>query len=78
MSNSPRDLRKYTRQTNLRLLLGGIALLYLVGGGLIYFFYGPAALVSGLLCLTAGLLPMLLIWGFLSVMDWIVRKANQD
>jgi hypothetical protein len=72
----PRDLRRYASQTNLRLLVGGIALLYVVGGGLIYLVYGAPALVSGLLCLTVGLSPMVLIWLFLSVMGWIVKKAN--
>ena len=71
-----RDLRAYARQTQLRLLLGFVALLYLVGGGLIYLFYGPAALVSGLLCLTAGLSPLLVIALLLWALDWLVRRHH--
>lgn len=73
-----RDLRKYMRQTNVRLLVGGIVLLYLVGGSLIYLIYGRESAVMGVLCLTAGLAPLALIWVVMSVMEWIVKKANQD
>lgn len=68
-----RDLRAYARQTQMRLLLGFIALLYLVGGGLIYLFYGPAAMLTAWLCLTAGLAPLALIalflWGLGRLVD---------
>ena len=72
-----RDLRRYARQTNTRLLAGGILILFLVGDGLIYLFYGPRAAVMGLLCLVAGLAPLLLIWLFLAGMEWIVKRANR-
>jgi hypothetical protein len=78
MTKNPRDLRRYSRQTTIRLLAGGILLFYLVGGGLIYWLYGSSAMVSGLLCLTAGLAPLVLIWAFLGLMGWIAKKANQD
>jgi hypothetical protein len=51
-------------------------LLYLVGGGLIHVFNCRAALVSGLLCLTAGLASMILVEVILAGIDWLVRKAN--
>jgi hypothetical protein len=34
-----RDLRKYIRQTNVRLVVGALVLLFVVGDGLIYLFY---------------------------------------
>ena len=77
-SEKPRDLRRYAQQTNYRLLVGGIALLYLVGGGLIYLIYGRAALVSGLVCLTTGLTPLILIYVFLAAMGYIAKKANEE
>jgi hypothetical protein len=77
-SEKPRDLRRYARQTNYRLLVGGIALLYLVGGGLIYLIYGRAALVSGLVCITTGLIPVILVYVFLAAMGWIAKKANEE
>ena len=71
------DLRRYARQTNTRLILGGLLLLFLVGDGLIFIFYGRRAAILGFVCLLAGLAPLVLIWLALSVLDWIVRRANQ-
>ena len=73
-----RDLRRYARQTNARLIIGGILLLYLVGGGLIYIFYGKSAALTGLACLTLGLAPVVLVWLILWVMEKVVEKANRD
>lgn len=71
------DLRKYARQTNTRLILGGIALLFLVGDGLIYIFYGQGAAALGFICLAAGLFPLLLIWLALWGLEWIARKGRE-
>jgi TM2 domain-containing membrane protein YozV len=73
-----RDLRRYTRQTNTRLLAGGILILFLVGDGLIYLFYGRQAALMGLLCLLTGLAPLLLIWLILMAIEWVVKRANQE
>jgi hypothetical protein len=72
-----RDLRRYARQTNFRLILGGLAILYLVGGSLIYVIYGAQAALLGVLCLTAGLAPIGLIILLLGVMEWIVKRSGQ-
>lgn len=73
-----RDLRKYARQTNVRLVVGGIAVLYLVGLGLIWVFYGRYAALMGAVCLTAGLAPLLLVWlalgGLESLARWLDRS----
>jgi hypothetical protein len=62
-----RDLRKYARQTNIRLLAGFLLLLFVVGDGLIYAFYGKESAILGVLCLVAGTTPLVLIvlvlWG---------------
>ncbi len=73
-----RDLRQYATQTNKRLILGGIGLLYLVGGGLIYAFFGREAAISGVICLTLGLSPIILAWLALSLVGWIARRADPD
>ena len=44
-----RDLRKYARQTNIRLGVGAVLVLLIVGLGLIYFIYGPGAAVRSAL-----------------------------
>jgi hypothetical protein len=72
-----RDLRRYAKQTNLRLLLGFFMLLLLVGIGLIYLFYGRNAALMGLLCTGAALVPAFLVWLILWVMGYIVKKANE-
>jgi hypothetical protein len=70
-----RDLRRYARQTNIRLALGGVLLLFLVGDGLILFFYGQNAAVLGLVCLVLGLAPLVLIGLALWIIEWIARRA---
>ncbi|HEY9089178.1 MAG TPA: hypothetical protein VIO36_13490 [Anaerolineaceae bacterium] len=74
----PRDLRRYARQTNVRLALGALLMLFIVGDGLIYFIYGPSAALSGLLCLGIGLVPLILILLVFWLIDWIVKRANSQ
>jgi hypothetical protein len=73
-----RDLRKYVRQTNIRLVAGALILLFIVGDGLIYLFYGSSAAVAGLLCLAAGMVPVVLIVLIILLLDWITKRANRD
>jgi hypothetical protein len=70
-----RDLRHHAAQTNRRLILGGIAILFVVGDGLIYIFYGQRAALLGLVCLVAGLAPLVLIWGALALIGWIADRG---
>ena len=73
-----RDLRRYARNTNLQLLAGFVIILFLVGDGLIYWIYGPQAALLGLLCLLAGLAPLVLITLILWLMEWVVKRANSE
>jgi hypothetical protein len=73
-----RDLRRYSRNTNIRLIVGGLLLLFIVGDGLIYLFYGPGAAFTGLICLLMGIFPLLLVWFALAIMGWVVQRANRD
>jgi hypothetical protein len=73
-----RDLRKYARDTTIRLGVGALLLIFLIGDGLIYFIYGSGPAVMGLLCLAAGIFPILLIIGVLFTLEWIVKRANRD
>lgn len=73
-----RDLRKYSQQTNVRLLAGFILLLLIVGEGLIYVFYGAGGALMGLLCLAGGLAPLLLIALALWAIDWFVRRGEEE
>jgi len=73
-----RDLRKYAKGTNFRLVVGFVLLLLVVGDGLIYLIYGPGAAVTGVLCILAGLAPLLMIFVLLSVIEIIAKKANDE
>lgn len=70
------DLRRYARQTTVRLIVGGILLILLVGGGLILYFYGSGALALGILCFITGLTPVVLIVFILSALEWIVKRER--
>ena len=72
-----RDLRRYSNQTQIRLLVGFILLLFLVGIGLVYGFYGYQAAVVGMVCLVLGLLPVLLIYFSLWWIEKVVKRSNQ-
>ena len=73
-----RDLRNYAKQTNRRLLAGGIVLFFLVGDGLIYLIYGQDAALFGALCFSAGLLPLILIWVIFFVIEWVLKRSRID
>jgi hypothetical protein len=67
-----RDLRRYAQQTNIRILVGFLLILFLVGDGLIYAIWGRGAAVMGMVCILAGLAPLvltgLILWGI----EWFV------
>jgi TM2 domain-containing membrane protein YozV len=71
-----RDLRKYAKQTNIRLSIGFVLLLFIVGDGLIYLFYGPSAAITGLICLCGAGLPIILILAALWFIEWIGKHSS--
>lgn len=73
-----RDLRKYARQTNVRLAIGAILVLFIVGDGLIYLFYGGGAALMGILCLLGGMVPVVLVILVLLLFEWIQKHADRD
>ncbi len=73
-----RDIREYARKTNIRLAVGAFVLLFVVGLGLIYLFYGPGGASLGFICLLAGLSPVALILLVFFVTDWIMKRAGRQ
>ncbi len=73
-----RDLRHYARQTSVQLFVGFLLILLIVGEGLIYLLYGSSAAMVGLLCIGAGLAPLILIALFFLVVQWVLKRADQD
>ena len=72
-----RDLRAYTRQTNVRLIIGGIIILFVIGDGLILLFYGVESALMGLLCMGIGLVPVILIGILFWILDRLAHRINQ-
>jgi len=72
-----RDLRKYASQTTVQLIVGGLILLFLVGLGLIWYFYGLQAALLGLICMLGGLVPIILVVFLMSGLDAIMKKINK-
>jgi hypothetical protein len=73
-----RDLRRYARQTQFRLILGLLLMLGVVGDALIYVFYGIRAALFGLLCIAGVLGPILIIVIIFAFIDWIVKRSNRE
>ncbi|MBI4771733.1 MAG: hypothetical protein HY784_15290 [Chloroflexi bacterium] len=71
-------MRAHAAQTQTRLIIGGLALLFVVGGGLIWLIYGPGVAVLGLTCMAVGLLPAALIWGALALLERISRDRDEE
>ena len=71
-----RDLRQYMKQTETRLIIGFLLLVFLVGDGLIFYFYGPGAGLMALVCPGGMLVPVLLVVFFLWIAEKVV-KINQ-
>jgi len=73
-----RDLRDYSRKTNVRLAVGAILVLFVVGLGLIYLLYGQGAAGFGFFCLLAGLTPVVLILIIFFLIDRIMKSAGRE
>jgi multisubunit Na+/H+ antiporter MnhB subunit len=71
-----RDLRDYAKQTNLRLAVGALVLLFVVGVGLIWAIYGEGAAGLAFTCLLAALFPIILILLIFLGIDWILKRAR--
>ncbi len=73
-----RDLRKYIQETNTRLIIGALLLLFIIGIGLIYLIYGAGAAMMGFLCLLGAFVPIGLIFLSLYLLDWITKRASGE
>lgn len=75
----PTDLRRYQTATDRNLLIGFFIVLFLVGGGLIYLFYGVGGLSTGLLCMIGGAVlagvVVLVAFGFEWLSKWLDNRG---
>lgn len=72
------DLNKYKHETNIRLIVGALVLIFIIGDGLIFLIYGSGPAWMGLICLLIGLVPVLLIIMIINIIDWSVKRANRE
>jgi hypothetical protein len=72
------DLRGYASQTTVRLIIGALLLLFIVGMGLVWWLYGLGAAIMGFLCLLGALLPIGLIWFFIFGLDLLVKRIDKE
>lgn len=68
------DARRYARNLEFRLVVAFFVLLYGLGGTLIWYFYGRAAAVLGLLCISGGLFALLLLWAIMTLIGWWANR----
>jgi hypothetical protein len=71
-----KDLREYAKQTNIRLGVGAVLLLFIVGLGLVWVIYGERAAGMGFVCLLAALFPVILILGIFLLIEWVLKRAR--
>jgi len=71
-----RDLREYSKQTNVRLALGAFILIFIIGVGLIWLIYGGNAAGMAFTCLLAALVPVILILFIFVAIEWILKHAR--
>ena len=63
---------RYRRQTQVRLIVGGMLILLIVGGGLVWLLYGLAAAITVVTCLLGAVGLMGLLWLILAVLErWV-------
>jgi hypothetical protein len=66
------DPRRHWLQTQSRLIAGGMLILLVVGGGLVWAFYGRAAAITAVACLLAAGSVFALLWLILSLLErWV-------
>jgi len=73
-----RDLRNYATQTNRRLVIGVLLILFIIGLGLIWWLYGRGAAVFGFICLLGAFIPIGLIIFIIFGLDYYLKKTNRD
>ena len=73
-----RDERKYASQTTIRLIVGALLILFVVGLGLIGWLYGPMQAVMGFLCLLGAMIPVGLVALSVNGLDWILKRIDKD
>ena len=73
-----RDLRKYARATTIRLVVGVILIVFVIGDGLIFLIYGQDAGQMALISTGLGLAPLVLVGIMLWFLGWFARSVSGE
>ena len=65
------DMRRHRANTDRNLLIGFFALAFIVGGALIWFFYGSGAAALGILCVAGGAVLAGIVMGLMVGLQWL-------
>lgn len=68
------DPGRFVRTTEGQLVIGFFVILYVVGGALIWWYYGVGGAIAGWLCITGGLFFFLLLYGLVSLAGWWANR----
>ncbi len=77
-SRPPTDLRRHRAASERNYLLGFFAILFIVGGGLIFAFYGAGASVLGLACMAVGAVLTGIVILMVLGLEWLSRWLERD
>ena len=76
-SRPPTDLRGHRQRTERDLILGGFAILFVVGGGLVWYLYGLEAALASWVCMGGAVALFGGLWLILKFMEiWITRRGG--
>jgi hypothetical protein len=54
-SHPPTNMRELRRRTDRNLIIGGLVILFVIGGGLVWLLYGAGQALTAVLCMGGGL-----------------------
>ena len=74
---APSNPRAHRARTDRNLLLGFFALLFVVGGGLIWYFYGAGAAALGVLCIAAGAVLVGVLALLMVGLEWLSNRWEE-
>lgn len=68
------DPMRFVRTTEGQLVIGFFVILYVVGGALIWVYYGLGGAIAGWLCITGGVFFFVLLYGLVSLAGWWANR----
>jgi hypothetical protein len=74
---SPSNPRAHRARTDRNLLLGFFALLFIVGGGLIWYLYGAGAAALGVACIALGALLVGALSLLMLGLEWLSHRWDE-